>query len=352
MWEGFGFQGDFKTEWDRYGTLYKQKKIDVDELTAAQARLLEKQPAIKAFYDEEAVAMKAADKEFMGQIRANERLANETGDFQYSSGRFVRNIQRQENMAGASEKDRYLDTNLGKFDEQAIQFKREMVKLGADEYQLAQADAVITAERTRVHQELLENYELQRSATMGLTRAQVQLFDILENRGAQAADMFKNVVGGMQDVWTQFIMTGKINIQSFVQVIQMEIAKITWARLMGPMAASAGNFITSLFFENGGIMTSQGALPLETYSLGGVANSPQVAVYGEGRRPEAYVPLPDGRTIPVTMKDGGGGPTIIVNQTVNVGQGVSRSEVASAMVTAKNAAIGEIRNNLARRGSV
>ena len=46
-------------------------------------------------------------------------------------------------------------------------------------------------------------------------------------------------------------------------------------------------------------MTSSG--PVNLYSRGGIANSPQVAIYGEGDTPEAYVPLPDGRTIPVTL---------------------------------------------------
>ena len=64
-------------------------------------------------------------------------------------------------------------------------------------------------------------------------------------------------------------------------------------------------------------MTSQGALPLQTYSTGGIANSPQLALYGEGRLPEAYVPLPDGRSIPVTMDMGSVGadktPITIIN---------------------------------------
>lgn len=57
------------------------------------------------------------------------------------------------------------------------------------------------------------------------------------------------------------------------------------------------------FFADGGIMSSRGRLPLSFYSAGGIADSPQMAVFGEGRLPEAYVPLPDGRSIPVTMKD-------------------------------------------------
>ena len=65
-------------------------------------------------------------------------------------------------------------------------------------------------------------------------------------------------------------------------------------------------------FANGGIMTGDGPLPLNKYASGGIANSPQLAMFGEGRRPEAYVPLPDGRRIPVAMQ-GGGGTSVTVN---------------------------------------
>lgn len=68
-------------------------------------------------------------------------------------------------------------------------------------------------------------------------------------------------------------------------------------------------------FAKGGIMSSMGEVALKRYATGGIANSPQMALYGEGSMPEAYVPLPDGRSIPVTM-DGGGttnNVTVIVN---------------------------------------
>lgn len=57
-------------------------------------------------------------------------------------------------------------------------------------------------------------------------------------------------------------------------------------------------------FASGGVMTPYGPLPLSRYAMGGIADRPQVAIYGEGRMNEAYVPLPDGRSIPVTMKGG------------------------------------------------
>ena len=54
-------------------------------------------------------------------------------------------------------------------------------------------------------------------------------------------------------------------------------------------------------FAGGGIMTQYGELPLRQYQGGGMATSPQVAVFGEGSTPEAYVPVPSGR-IPVEIK--------------------------------------------------
>lgn len=82
----------------------------------------------------------------------------------------------------------------------------------------------------------------------------------------------------------------------------------------GPFAGSksGGGLLGGLFdgvkslfgFANGGIMTGQGAatLPTRAYANGGIANSPQLALFGEGSMAEAYVPLPDGRTIPVTLR--------------------------------------------------
>lgn len=76
-----------------------------------------------------------------------------------------------------------------------------------------------------------------------------------------------------------------------------------------PISASVPTFVRS---EHGNVMTEFGPLKLRKYSAGGVARSPQLSMFGEGSTPEAYVPLPDGRTIPVTMQGGGGDVNITV----------------------------------------
>lgn len=70
-------------------------------------------------------------------------------------------------------------------------------------------------------------------------------------------------------------------------------------------------------FAMGGVMTSAGPLPLHAYAAGGVADRPQLAMFGEGSRPEAYVPLPDGRNIPVKMQGQTGAKVTINNYSNN-----------------------------------
>ena len=87
--------------------------------------------------------------------------------------------------------------------------------------------------------------------------------------------------------------------------------------LFGGATGGAGSpmNIVPFAFANGGIMTPHGPLPLRSYAMGGIADSPQMALYGEGRRPEAYVPLPDGRSIPVKIA-GAGGSGVVVNMNI------------------------------------
>ena len=102
---------------------------------------------------------------------------------------------------------------------------------------------------------------------------------------------------------------------------------------LGDLLSQGVSFISS-FFANGGVMSEYGAMKLNKYASGGVANSPQMAIYGEGRMNEAYVPLPDGRTIPVTMQGntgGGNGPiSVVVNVDAKGGSDVQATGSTNA----------------------
>ena len=113
----------------------------------------------------------------------------------------------------------------------------------------------------------------------------------------------------------------------------------TWG-MVGKAATWVGSF-----FADGGIMTSGGPVPLRKYAGGGIASSPQLAMFGEGSKPEAYVPLPDGRRIPVAMQGGQGGMTI--HQTLNIGAGTDSAQVRRSAAAGARAALGAM--NGARR---
>jgi len=134
---------------------------------------------------------------------------------------------------------------------------------------------------------------------------------------------------------------------------------------LGGGTASPGTFSSPLFsgspfsfnFADGGIMTSRGPLPLRRYAAGGIADSPQLAMFGEGRMPEAYVPLPDGRSIPVAMR--GQAPNVtVINQASGVEvtprmtpQGVALivQEIGAQMIKQNNANLPGLISDAQRR---
>jgi tape measure domain-containing protein len=102
---------------------------------------------------------------------------------------------------------------------------------------------------------------------------------------------------------------------------------------LGNWAYGGGKMSNQYGFATGGIMTQFGPAELRKYAQGGIANSPQVAVYGEGSMNEAFVPLPDGKTIPVTISGGGGSssapPAVTVNLINQTGTQVNAQQQGS-----------------------
>jgi len=161
--------------------------------------------------------------------------------------------------------------------------------------------------------------------------------DALSNLGQQA---FK----GIEDALVSLATTGTANFRDFAISIleatsRMIIQQLVLKQIMqaigaigggggGLLAGGGGGFTQfnassvgfnpaafsgTAFFANGGIMTGDGPMPLKKYASGGIASSPQLAMFGEGSRPEAFVPLPDGRRIPVAMQGGGSSTTVNVS---------------------------------------
>lgn len=175
------------------------------------------------------------------------------------------------------------------------------------------------------------------------SEAQRKLAELTEKNTDSLSEYAKRAAQNMESAFAAFLFDpfkagAKGMAQSFGETVRRMLADAASAQLMqalfGKNADMAGGLLGSAFSSlgglfgggssaptpisnpgplaigvdafayphaNGGIMTAQGPLPLHRYASGGIANSAQLALFGEGRRPEAYVPLPDGRTIPVTL---------------------------------------------------
>lgn len=135
----------------------------------------------------------------------------------------------------------------------------------------------------------------------------------------EVKDATKNAFQAMEDALVNFVKTGKLDFRSLAESIISDIIRI---QVRSTMSSAFKSFdfgsifssITSLF-ANGGVMTGLGSMPLRKYASGGIAHTPQFAMYGEGSMPEAFVPLPDGRSIPVTIDGASGGD---INTTISI----------------------------------
>lgn len=168
-------------------------------------------------------------------------------------------------------------------------------------------------------------------------RARAIVQDRANKELSGAADQTKDLTDAAKDLGITFssafedaIVSGK-SLRDVLSGLEQDIMRIVTRKLVteplangltniigsfmgsmgggAPISASVPTFVRS---EHGNVMTEFGPLKLRKYSAGGVARSPQLSMFGEGSTPEAYVPLPDGRTIPVTMQGGGGDVNITV----------------------------------------
>jgi len=169
-------------------------------------------------------------------------------------------------------------------------------------------------------------------------------YNSVKDLGGAIGNAVVSGLQGLEDQLTAFVTTGKASFKELAVSILSDLARIALrAAIIQPIVNALGGLFPGFKFANGGIMTGDGPMPLKTYARGGIANSPQLAMFGEGSMPEAYVPLPDGRRIPVAMQGGGGGGTsVVVNVDAkgtstqgNSGQGEQLGRAISQAVQAE-----------------
>lgn len=163
-------------------------------------------------------------------------------------------------------------------------------------------------------------------------------YEAINAKNSESMQLFRqigqNVVSSISDAFMSLFDKAK----SLREVLADLLKSTAQLVLQFGLQAGAKSLFPALF-ANGGIMTGRGPLPLKRYANGGVAYSPQLAMFGEGSTPEAYVPLPDGRSIPVTMKNGGGVGNITVNVDANGSQVEGNQPDANKLGQALGAAV-------------
>jgi hypothetical protein len=241
-----------------------------------------------------------------------------------------------------------------KLDAEALRHGKTMTE--AQRAELKLATEAIKEQRNEI-------IELEYSQRRTFETGAREYFRTYVNDATDTAKNVKQVFGtafsSMEDALVTFIKTGKLNFRNFADAVISDIIRITvrqavLAPIIGAVSSAfagaasssastsqVGSGTYSSFqnsgsyqFADGGIMTSRGAVPLRKYAGGGVANTPQMALFGEGTKPEAYVPLPDGRSIPVTVKGGNDGG-VNVSMTVNIQGGKESSSVEASKQTGK-----------------
>ncbi len=270
--------------------------------TAQQQALLQGERRIAQLTEEVRLKKEALAISFDGdQKRAYEQSLRDTGRF--------------------NEAD--IKTNSAKFSENVFNQRKNAL---TDERQ----QLILSAQALQLYQAGLEGVtDPQQQFLKGLLDTSERMQEVSKFNGDLAA-AFQN---DMQNA----LETGKLSFSDFTKTIINEMMRISVYKpildslfgqqnqsggrtggllggvLNGIAGTSGSGGLLSLFGSaNGGVMSSLGALPLHKYATGGIAKSPQLAIFGEGRMNEAFVPLPDGRSIPVSL------PENVTNRSVSI----------------------------------
>lgn len=159
------------------------------------------------------------------------------------------------------------------------------------------------------------------------------------DRGMEAFQALERAITSAADALTEFTMTGQLSFTDFANSIIRDLVRIMYQALL---TDAVSGIFRMIGISGPGVTT--GRFGVESYAgigggygSGGIARGPQLAWVGEGGYNEAVVPLPDGRSIPVTLA-GSSGTVINVQAPVQVtvsgrdaGVGSADSDASSRM---------------------
>lgn len=161
----------------------------------------------------------------------------------------------------------------------------------------------------------------------GATRAVVSWTDFQ----AAGEDAAQSLIGGGLDGITNAITETTLATDGASQAwkrfgmsVLSELTRIITKLLIVKALQSAFGYQAGVALENGGVVEGNMGVQRKAFATGGVTSGPTLALFGEGRNREAFVPLPDNRRIPVRLMGNSGGQTFVFNISAVDGRDVQR----------------------------
>lgn len=330
---------------------FEQLIADLKEkrtLTAEQKSLLTAEESIKAqlrknvAVEEELRIKEQRDKEELKRLQDIEKLQERIAQLRESMGSANDETRRQNDLRiqsfgmGAEARQK-LEAEFA-IDREYRRYREQLDKaaskglLNSDQYRLGVDE--IAKELGRAKEEHERYYQAikaaQSNASLGAKEAINDYLSETEKAGKQTYEIFTQSFKGLEDALLEFVRTGKLSFSSLVDSILADMARIA---IQKAVTAPMAKWIGSLF---GGFKAD-----------GGPVDTGKTYVVGE-RGPELFVPKTAGTIVPNHAMGGGG---VVINQTVNVGEGVSRAELYQAVTTANNALKADLLRSRHREGA-
>lgn len=195
--------------------------------------------------------------------------------------------------------------------------------------QLVKAEATLAKARAdgaspkilAANQAVIDSLKMQKAATMELIPGVATLGETMALAFDPALNAFTDFIMGTKSAGEAF--------RQFAYEVVSGLAKMAAQAAMTAVFKSVLGGISSMFgfadggvaqggiqaFANGGIAT--GGIKFQAFAGGGTVSGPTLGLMGEGKYNEAIVPLPNGRSIPVDMKNNGGGDNFNINVSVD-----------------------------------
>lgn len=200
----------------------------------------------------------------------------------------------------------------------------------------------------------------------GATEAMANYADSSRNAMAQASNAAGNAFKRMEDGIVSFATTGKFNFGDFAQSVIADLIRIQARAALSGLFTQLGGLIMGAAGGAAGADTGTAGIsstsPVDMSSVqgvelragGGPVSAGQPYIVGE-IGPELFVPPASGNIVPNSALGGAGaagGGDVTVIQHISIDSRSDQATIAQAMVQAKNAALAEIRANMARGGDL